>query len=121
MTTIAKQMTAATKKSNPLDHAMDQKRRDKAGRVADRKTGAKPSSIKVVTVRVEDVRVPKKWRSINKEKLESIAKSMKGIGHRNPISVRAIKKWLSPHYGPSSFRGREKTWVETHQSDCDAW
>ena len=27
----------------------------------------------------------------NKEKLESIAKSMKGIGHRNPISVRAIK------------------------------
>jgi len=91
MSTIAKHMTGAIKKSKPVDHATDQKHRDKGGAAADRQTSAKPSSIKVVRIRVEDVRVPKKWRSINKEKLESIAKSMKGIGHRNPISVRAIK------------------------------
>ena len=71
MTTIAKHMTAATKRSKPLDQTMDQKRRDRAGRAADRKTGAKPSSMEVVKIRVEDVKVPARWRSINEEEAET--------------------------------------------------
>jgi hypothetical protein len=47
MTTIAKHATAATKKSKPVDHTIDRRHRDNAD-AADRMTGAKPSSIKVV-------------------------------------------------------------------------
>ncbi len=92
MSTIAKHMTGAIKKSKPVDHATDQKHRDKGGAAADRQTKTKPSSMEVVKIRVEDVNVPDNWRSINKEKLECIAESMNLIGLRTPISVRTIKQ-----------------------------
>ena len=91
MTTIAKHMTAATKKSKPLDHKMNQKRRDKAGAAADHKTSAKPSSIEVVSVRVADVEVPDNCRSIRQDTVDDLAASMEQIGLRTPISVRNSK------------------------------
>ena len=91
MTTIAKHMTAATKKSKPLDHKMNQKRRDKAGAAADHKTSAKPSSIEVVSVRVADVEVPDNCRSIRQDAVDDLAASMEQIGLRTPISVRNSK------------------------------
>ena len=92
MTTIAKHMTAATKKSKPLDHKMNQKRRDKAGAAADHKTSAKPSSIEVVSVRIAHVEVPDNCRSINEKALEAVANSMNQIELRIPISVRVINE-----------------------------
>lgn len=59
-------MTAATKKSKPLDHTTDQKYRDKVD-TADRKTDAKPSSIKVVRIRIADVTIPDDWRHIDEK------------------------------------------------------
>jgi ParB/RepB/Spo0J family partition protein len=92
MATIAKRMTAAAKKSKPVDHAMDEKRRDKTGAAADSKTGAKPSSVQIVRVRVDDVEVPDRWRSINEKALEVIVDSMDQIGLRTPITVRVINE-----------------------------
>ena len=87
MTTIAKHMTAATKKSKPLDDKMNQKCRDKAGAAADHKTSAKPSSIEVIRVRVADVEVPDNCRSIRQYTVDDLAVSMEQIGLRTPISV----------------------------------
>jgi len=88
---MAKHMTAATKKSKPLDRAMNQKRLDKGGAAADRQTRARPSSVEVVRIRVNDVKVPSKWRSINEKKLKRLAYSISQIGLRTPISVRKMK------------------------------
>jgi ParB family transcriptional regulator, chromosome partitioning protein len=91
MTTIAKHATAATKKSKPVDHTIDQRHRDNAD-AADRMTGANPSSIKVVRVRIADIAIPEKCRSINEKALEALAHSMNQIGLRTPISVRVINE-----------------------------
>jgi ParB family chromosome partitioning protein len=77
MTTMAKRVTAVTKKSKPLDGDSD-----------DCKITVKSSPIEVVKVSVADVKVPKRWRSINKIKLKRIADSMNSIGIQNPIHVR---------------------------------
>jgi ParB family transcriptional regulator, chromosome partitioning protein len=90
MTTIAKHATAATKKSKPVDHTGDRKRRDDA-HVVDLITGTKPSSIEVVRVRIADIAVPKKWRSIQWDMVDALADSMNQIGLRTPISVRYTK------------------------------
>ena len=92
MTTMAKHMTAATKKSKPLGDKMNQKCRDKAGAAADHKTSAKPSSIEVISVRVADVEVPDNCRSIRQDTVDDLAASMEQIGLRTPISVRNSKK-----------------------------
>jgi ParB/RepB/Spo0J family partition protein len=93
MTTIAKHATAATKKSKPIDHTSDRKRRDGADSV-DRITGTKPSSIEVVRARIADIAMPKKWRSIQQDKVDALAASMNQIGLRTPISVRNSKKGI---------------------------
>jgi ParB family chromosome partitioning protein len=90
MSTIAKHATAATKKSKPVDHTSDRKRPDDTHAV-DLITGAKPSSIKIVRVRIGDIAMPNKWRSIQPDKVDALAASMKLIGLRTPISVRYIK------------------------------
>jgi ParB family transcriptional regulator, chromosome partitioning protein len=77
MTTMAKHVTAVTKKSKLLDD-------DLAGR----KTNIKSSPIKIVKVPVVDVLVPSHWRRINKIKLKHITDSMNSIGIQNPIHVR---------------------------------
>jgi ParB family chromosome partitioning protein len=91
MTTMAKRTTVATKKSKPVDDTSDRKRRDHAD-AADRMTGANPSSIKVVRVRITDIAIPEKCRSINEKALEALAHSMNQIGLRTPISVRVINE-----------------------------
>jgi ParB family transcriptional regulator, chromosome partitioning protein len=77
MTTIAKHMTAATKKSKRLEDDL-----------ADRKTPTKSSQIDVVRVRVADVKVSSRWRSINESKLKHLVESINSIGIQNPIHVR---------------------------------
>jgi ParB family transcriptional regulator, chromosome partitioning protein len=91
MTTIAKHATAATKKSKPADHTIDRRHRDNAD-AADCMTGAKPSSITVVRVRIADIAIPEKSRSIRQDTVDALAASMKQIGLRTPISVRNSKK-----------------------------
>jgi ParB-like nuclease domain len=91
MTTIAKHATTATKKSKPADHTIDRRHRDNAG-TADRMIGAKPSSIKVVRVRIADIAIPLKSRSIRQDTVDALATSMEQIGLRTPISVRNSKK-----------------------------
>jgi ParB family transcriptional regulator, chromosome partitioning protein len=90
MSTIAKHATAATKKSKPVDHTSDRKLPDDTHAVG-LITGAKPSSIKIVRVRIGDIAMPNKWRSIQPDKVDALAASMKLIGLRTPISVRYIK------------------------------
>jgi ParB family transcriptional regulator, chromosome partitioning protein len=91
MTTIAKHATAATKKSKPADHTTDRRHRDNAD-AADQTTGAKPSSVKVVRVRIVDIAIPEKSRSIRQDTVDALAVSMNQIGLRTPISVRNSKK-----------------------------
>jgi ParB-like chromosome segregation protein Spo0J len=91
MSTVAKHATAATKKSKPVDHTTDQRHRDNAD-AADRMAGANPSSIKVVRVRIADIAIPEKCRSINEKALEALGHSMNQIGLRTPISVRVINE-----------------------------
>ena len=55
-------------------------------------TGAKPSSITVVRVRIADIAIPEKSRSIRQDTVDALAASMKQIGLRTPISVRNSKK-----------------------------
>jgi ParB family transcriptional regulator, chromosome partitioning protein len=90
MPTIAKHARGATKKSKPIDHTGDLKRRDKSN-AADLIMGAKSSSVKVLRVRIADIAMPKKWRSIQRDKVHSLASSMNQIGLRMPISVRERK------------------------------
>jgi ParB/RepB/Spo0J family partition protein len=78
MPTCKKHARGATKKSKPTDHIGD--RRDLI-------IGANPSSIKVVKVSIEDISIPKKWRSIQSDKVDTLAASMKQIDLRMPISV----------------------------------
>jgi ParB/RepB/Spo0J family partition protein len=77
MKTMAKRMAAATKKSAPLDDRPTQGKAD-----------VKSSATRVMKVRIEDVEIPKKWRSINKGALRDLADSMAEIGLQQPISVR---------------------------------
>ena len=91
MTTIAKHATAGTKKSKPVDHTINQRHRGNADAV-DRTTGVNPSSIKVVTLRITDIAIPEKYRSINEKALEALAHSMHQIGLRTPISVRVVNE-----------------------------
>jgi ParB-like chromosome segregation protein Spo0J len=91
MTTIAKRATAAAKKSKTADHTIDH--RDNAD-AADRMTGAKPSSIKVVRVRIADIAVPEKSRSIKRDTVDALAVSMEQIGLRTPVSVRNSKNGI---------------------------
>lgn len=86
MTTMAKHVAVATKKSKPLDHTANQKHRDKVD-TADRKTGSKPSSIKVVRIRIADVTIPDNWRHIDEKKLKRLMDSITVSGIRNPIHV----------------------------------
>jgi ParB/RepB/Spo0J family partition protein len=93
MTTIAKHATAVTKKSKPVDHTIDRRHRDNAD-AADRMTGAKPSSIKVVRVRIADIAIPEKSRSIRHDTVDALAASMEQIRLRTPISVRNGKNGI---------------------------
>jgi ParB family transcriptional regulator, chromosome partitioning protein len=91
MTTIARHTTVATKKSKSADHAVDRRHRDNAD-AAGRMTGAKPSSITVERVRIADIAIPEKSRSIRQDTVDALASSMEQIGLRTPISVRNSKK-----------------------------
>jgi ParB family transcriptional regulator, chromosome partitioning protein len=93
MTTIAKHTTATTKKSKSADHTVNRRHRDNAG-AADRVTGAKPSSITVERVRIADIAIPEKSRSIRQDTVDALASSMEQIGLRTPISVRNSKKGI---------------------------
>jgi hypothetical protein len=84
---------AATKKSKPVDHTIDRRHRDNAD-AADRMTGAKPSSIKVVRVRIADIAIPEKSRSIRQDTVDALAASMEQIRLRTPISVRNSQKGI---------------------------
>jgi hypothetical protein len=92
MTTIAKRATAAAKKSKTADHTIDH--RDNAD-AADRMTGAKPSSIKVVRVRIADIAVPEKSRSIKRDTVDALAVSMEQIGLRTPSASVTAKTEFS--------------------------
>jgi ParB family transcriptional regulator, chromosome partitioning protein len=107
VTTIAKHATTATKKSKPVDHPIDQRQRDNAD-AADRMTGAKPSSIKVVRVRIADIAIPEKWRSIRKDTVDALAASMKQIRLRTPISVRNSKKGIQLVVGRHRLEAAKK-------------
>jgi ParB-like nuclease domain len=61
---------------------------------ADQTTGAKPSSVKVVRVRIVDIAIPEKSRSIRQDTVDALAVSMNQIGLRTPISVRNSKKGI---------------------------
>jgi ParB/RepB/Spo0J family partition protein len=71
--TMPKVMSTETKRSKPLDPPIRHKRRD----------------IEVRRVRVADVAIPDRWRSINENALASLIDSMSMIGLKMPITVRA--------------------------------
>lgn len=83
MTTIARHMKVATKKSKPLDTNS-----------SNRKTNIKFSPVRIVKIRIDDVQIPDNWRSIDEKAVEALAASMQQIGLQTPISVRATKKGL---------------------------
>jgi ParB/RepB/Spo0J family partition protein len=93
MTTIAKHATAATKKSKPADHTINRRHRGNPD-AADCMTGAKPSSMTVVRVRIADIAIPEKSRSIRQDTVDDLAASMEQIGLHTPISVCNSKEGI---------------------------